>query len=235
MARFECGVFAAAVCNLKAVPTADGKHSMSTRRPDRPGPAGFPDEDAAMESFTVPLPRRLAARLFGRNPLIRGSDRVEALMLALAVAVSLLAVPIGATVATAVHESRSRLYTEQAQVRRQVTATAIGDSHPRRDLESPTVTVPARWVVDGTEHTGDVVAPLSVKTGEAVVIWVDDQGSPVRPPVRNAVDEAVAFAVATWCVVSLSAAGLFGVTRVALDRARYARWQRDFDRLVEHR
>lgn len=234
MARFECGVFPAAVCNLEAAPTVDGKHSMSTNRPDHLGPAGFPDEDA-MQSFTVPLPRRLAASLFGRNPLIRGSDRVEALILVLAVAVSLLAAPIGATVGTAVHESRSRLYTEQAQVRRQVTATAIGDSHPRRDLERPTVTVPARWVVDETEHTGDVVAPLNVTPGEAVAIWIDDQGSPVRPPVRNAVDEAVAFAVATWCVVSLSAAGLFAVTRVALDRARYARWQRDFDRLVEHR
>lgn len=235
MARFECGVFPAAVCHLKAVPTVDGKHSMSTNRPDHLGPAGFPDEDATMQSFTVPLPGWLAARLFGRNPLIRGSDRVEALMLVLAVAVSLLAVPIGATVATAVHESRSRLYTQQAQVRRQVTATAIGDSHPRGDLESPTVTVPARWVVDGTEHTGDVAAPINIKNGAAVTIWIDDKGSPVGPPVRNAVDAAVAFAVATWCVVSLSAAGLFGVTRVALDRARYARWQRDFDRLVGHR
>lgn len=225
----------AEVCNLKPVPTVDGKHSMSTKRPDHLGPTEFPDEDTAMQSFTVPLPRKLAARLFGRNPLIRASDRMEALVLVLAVAVSLLAVPIGATVGTAVHESRSRLHAEQAQVRRQVTATVVGDSHPRRDLESPTVTVPARWLAGGTEHTGDVVAPLNVKTGEAIEIWIDDTGSPVRPPVRTAVDEAVAFAAATWCVVSLSAAGFFGVARIALDRARYARWQRDFDRLVERR
>lgn len=208
---------------------------MSTHRPDHLRPAGDPDDGAAMESFTVPLPRRMSSRLFGRNPLIRASDRLEALMLVLAVAVSLVAVPIGAAVGTAVHESSSRVHAEQAQARRQVTATSIGDSHPRRDLESPTVTVPARWSVDGTDHTGDVVAPLNVKTGEEIEIWVDAFGSPVRPPVRTAVDEGVAFAVATWSTVSLLAAGLFGVARIALDRSRYTRWQRDFDSLVGHR
>ncbi|WP_082952833.1 hypothetical protein [Mycobacterium sp. 852002-10029_SCH5224772] len=208
---------------------------MSTQRPEHLRPAGDPDDDAAMESFTLPLPRKLSSRLFGRNPLIRTSDRVEALLLVLAVAVALVAVPIGAAVGTAVHESSSRVHAEQAQARRQVTATSIGDSHPRRDLESPTVTVPARWSVDGTHHTGDVVAPLNVKTGDDIEIWVDDKGAPVRPPVRTAVDAGVAFAVATWSVMSLLAAGLFGAARVALDRSRYARWQRDFDNLVGHR
>lgn len=208
---------------------------MSTKRPDHLRPAGDPDDDAAMESFTVALPRTLPSRLFGRNPLIRASDRIEALILVLAVAISLVAVPIGAAVGTAVHDSRSRLYAEQAQVRRQVTATSIGDSNPRNDVERPTVMVPARWFVDGTEHTGDVAAPPNVEIGDKIDIWVDDTGSFVRPPVRTAVDEGVAFGVATWSTMSLLAAGLFGVARVALDRSRYARWQRDFDTLVGHR
>lgn len=208
---------------------------MSTHRPDHLRPAGDPDDGAAMESFTVPLPRGLSSRLFGHNPLIRASDRLEALMLVLVIAISLLAIPIGAAVGTAVHESSSRVHAEQAQGRRQLTATSIGDSHPRRDLESPTVTVPARWSVDGIEHTGDVAAPLNVKTGDAIEIWVDAKGAPVRPAVRTTVDAGVAFAVATWSTMSLLAAGLFAVVRVALDRSRYARWQRDFDSLVGHR
>lgn len=209
---------------------------MSTQRPDHLRPAGEPDDGAGMESFTVPtLPRRLSSRLFGRNPLIRASDRVEALMLVLAIAISLVAIPIGGAVGTAVHESGSRVHAEQVQARRQVTATSVGDSHPRRNLESPTVMVPARWSVAGTEHTGDVAAPLNVKTGDAIEIWVDDKGVPVRPPVRTAVDAGVAFAVATWSTLSLLAAGLFGAVRVALDRSRHAAWQRDFDSLVGHR
>lgn len=233
MAGFSGGVFPAAVCDQSPREPVDRKHPMSTHRPDHLRPAGDPDDGAAMESFTVPLPRGLSSRLFGHNPLIRASDRVEALVLVLAVAISLLGVPIGAAVGTAVHESSSRVHAEQA--RRQVTATSIGDSHSRRDLESPTVTVPARWSVDGIEHTGDVSAPLNVKSGDAFEIWVDGKGAPVRPAVRTAVDAGVAFAVATWSTVSLLAAGLFGVVRVALDRSRYARWQRDFDSLVGHR
>ncbi|OBK87556.1 hypothetical protein A5652_13690, partial [Mycobacterium sp. 1165178.9] len=149
-----------------------------------------------METFTVPLPRRLFGRLFGRNPLIRTTDRVEALILVLAVAASLIAVPIGAAVGTAVHDSRSRLYAEQVQTRRPVTATVIGESHPRRSLESPTVTVPARWFAAGAERTGDVTAPLRTKVGDDIEIWVDDEGLPVARPLYTARNEALTFAVA---------------------------------------
>ena len=85
-----------------------------------------------MDTFTVRLPRWLVVRLFGRNPLIRISDRIEALVLVLTVVVSLLAVPIAAAVGTAVYDSRSRLYAEQAQTQAQVTATVI-DSPARSD------------------------------------------------------------------------------------------------------
>lgn len=194
-----------------------------------------PDDDAAMETFTVPLPRKLFARLFSRNPLIRAVDRVEALILLLAVAVPLIAVPISAAVGTAVHDSRSRLYAEQSETRRPVTATVIGESHPRRNLENPTMTVPARWFAAGAERTGDVTAPLTAKIGDAIEIWVDDEGVPVARPVNTARDEALAFAVATWWAVSLLAAALFARARITLDRVRYDQWQQDFDRLIERR
>lgn len=198
------------------------------RRADRQ-----PDDDAAMEAFTVPVPRRLLVRLFGRNPLVRTTDRVEALILVFAVAMSLIALPIGAAVGTAVHDSRSRLYAEQVQTRRPVTATVTGDSHPRRNLDSPTVTVPARWFAGGTERTGDVSAPLTAKIGDDIEIWVDDQGLPVARPLNTARDDALAIAVATWWGVSLVAVALFARARVTLDRLRYDRWQQSFDRLVE--
>ncbi len=209
---------------------------MSTPDPDHQPIADHrPGYDAAMEPFTVPLPRRLFGRLFGRNPLIRTTDRVEALILVLAVAASLIAVPIGAAVGTAVHDSRSRLYAEQVQTRRPVTATVIGESHPRRSLESPTVTVPARWFAAGAERTGDVTAPLRVKVGDDIEIWVDDEGLPVARPLNTARSEALTFAVATWWAMSLLAVALFARARITLDRVRYDRWQQSFDRLVERR
>ena len=206
---------------------------MSTSDPDHhPVADRRPDDDTALETFTVPLPRRLFVRLLGRNPLVRATDRVEALILVLAVAISLIAVPISAAVGTVVHDSRSRSYAEQVQTRRPVTATVTGDSHPRRNLESPTVTAPARWFAAGAERTGDVTAPLTAKIGDEIEIWIDDEGLPVARPVNTARDEAVAFAAATWWTVSLLAVALFARARITLDRLRYDQWQQSFDRLV---
>ncbi|OBG74703.1 hypothetical protein A9X05_25555 [Mycobacterium sp. E3298] len=195
---------------------------MTTPRHDHP----------ELETFTVPLPRGLLARLFRRSPLVRSTDRLEALLLVLAIAVSLVTVPIAAAVGTAIHEDRSRVYAEQVQTRRPATATVVGDSHPRTDLGSPTVMVPARWDFAGAERTGDIAAPLAVKVGDQIDIWVDDRGAPVTRPKMSPGDEAVAIAVAIWLAVTLPVAASVAGARYALDRIRYARWQHDFDRLV---
>lgn len=171
------------------------------------------------------------ARLFARNPLIRPSDRIEALVLVVAVTVSLLTVPIAAAVGTAVHDSRSRLYAEQAQSRHTVTATVIGDSHDESP-QSTTVMVPARWFAAGAQHTGDVLATRPTRLGDEIEIWVDTEGSAVGRPSNTALDEAVSVGLAIWCAVSLSAAAVFVAARVALARGRDARWQQDFDSLV---
>jgi uncharacterized membrane protein YdjX (TVP38/TMEM64 family) len=42
----------------------------------------------------------------------------------------------------------------------------------------------------------------------------------------------VATAVSIWLGVVIAAAALFWFARTLIDRARYARWQRDFDRLA---
>ena len=196
---------------------------MTTPQPDHQRPTGHGlDEDAAMETFTVRSPRWLVVRLFGRSPLIRISDRVEALVLVLTVVVALLAAPVAAAVGTAVHDSRSRLYTEQAQTRHTVTATVI-DSPARSD----TITVRARWVAAGAEHTGAVKAEPTVKPGDSIDIWVDKDGSHVGPTVMSAVDEALMVAVGIWISVAGAAAVLCAGTRAVLDRVRLAGWQRE--------
>ena len=112
---------------------------MTSPQPDHQRRTGYwLNDDAAMDTFTVRLPRwPFVQWLFGRNPLIRLSDRVEALVLVFAVVVSVLAAPMAAAVGTAVYDSRSTFYAEQAQNRRTVTATVIDDSaalnpRPRR-------------------------------------------------------------------------------------------------------
>lgn len=209
---------------------------MTTPQPDYQWRAGcWPDDDAAMDTFSVRVPRwPFLQRLLGRNPLIRLTDRVEALVVVLAVVMSLLAIPIAAAVGTAVHDSRSSLYAEQAQARRMVTATVAGERDARQNQSGPTVWVPARWSDAGAEHTGVVKAQQTIKTGDPIEIWVDENGSQVSSPtpMRAAAEEAVVAAVATWLGVVLAAVGVFAGTRAILNRVRYNRWQHDFDDLV---
>jgi hypothetical protein len=114
---------------------------MTTSRPDDQRiTASSLAEDAAMYTSTLGLPRWPIVQVFGRNPLVRTSDRVEALVLVLAVVESLLAVPIGAPIGTAVHDSIRHLYAEQAQSRHPVTATVTATMPPsktRRTNRSP--------------------------------------------------------------------------------------------------
>ena len=192
-----------------------------------------PHEDAAMDTFTVRLPRWRFIRLFGRNPLIRAGDRVEALAVVFAVVVVILAAPIGAAVGTAVYDSRSHLYAAQAQNQRTVSATVTGEKFTRQDTLGQMVTVPARWFAAGTEHTGAVSAPPGVKVGDSIDVWVAEDGSHIGPPLRTALDAAVAAAAAIWFGAAMAAAALIASTRAILNRARHARWQEDFDELVE--
>jgi hypothetical protein len=194
---------------------------------DRPG------EDAAMDTFTLRLPRWRSMRLFGRNPLIRAGDRVEALVVVFAVVVVLLAAPIAAAVGTAVYDSRSHLYAQQAQNSHVVTAVVTDHKVTHRKALGQTVTVLARWFAAGTEHTGSVSAPPGVKTGDSIDIWVAEDGSHVGPPLTTALDAAVAAAEAIWFGAAIAAAALVAGTRTFLNRARHARWQKDFDKLVE--
>ena len=86
---------------------------------DQRGTAHWRADEAAMDTFTLRLPRwPVLLRLLGRDPLVRTTDRIQALVLVLAVVVSLLAAPITAAVGTAVYDSR-----------RQALLTGIQDEH----------------------------------------------------------------------------------------------------------
>lgn len=182
------------------------------------------------QRFTIPR-WLLAQRLFGRNPLVRVSDRVEALVSVLAVVLSLLTLPIAAAVGTAVYESRSNLYTEQDQNRSTVAATVVEDS-AAPDPWSKTTTARARWFAAGAEHTGVVQGRTMLRAGDSVEVWVDEDGAQVSHPVRSAVDEAVVTALVIWLSVAITATAFCVGTRAVLNRIRHARWQHDFDTLV---
>src|SRR4029077_3894617 len=69
-----------------------------------------PTEEGVMQWLTVVWWRWRLAQALGRNPLVRASDRIEVAVMALAVAVSLAAMPIAGAIGTAVRDEQSRVY-----------------------------------------------------------------------------------------------------------------------------
>ena len=188
-----------------------------------------------METFTVRLPRwPILLRLTGRDPLVRTTDRIEAVVLVLAVVVSLLAIPITAAVGTAVYDSRRQAYAEQTDTRHAVNATVTDVPASQQILRTGTITVSARWTAAGTEHTGTVNAPSTTKTGEPIEIWVSNNGAqvPAPTPTTRAAAEAAMGALVIWICVAAIAATVFTVTRAVCDRIRFTGWQHDLDNLV---
>jgi hypothetical protein len=180
---------------------------MNPHRPhDQRGTAHWRADEATMATFTVRLPRwPVLLGLTGRKPLVRTTDRIEALVFVLAVVVSLLTAPIAAAVGTAVYDSSRHIYAEQAQ-----------------------------WTAGGTEHVGAVTAQSTTEPGDHVAIWVDNNGALTdRPtPTTRAGVDAVTAALFMWAGVTAAAAILFAGTRAVCDRIRAIRWQNAIDTLV---
>ena len=84
---------------------------------------GRPDH-GDMITFTATLPRwPLLTRLWGRNALVRKTDWIESVVFVLAVAVSLLTVPVALALGTAAYDARHESYGSAA-----VEAVAISAS-----------------------------------------------------------------------------------------------------------
>jgi hypothetical protein len=207
---------------------------MTVPRPhDRPISIQATPEDL-LETFMMRLPRWSVFELVSRNPLVRSSDRIEALVLALAVVVSLLAVPLAGAVGTAVYDSRRDVYAEQTHTRHITTATITDDTAAQQISRTDDATMQARWSAFGTEHSGAVKAPSASKSGDHVAIWVDNNGvlaDKPTPTSRAALDAATA-AVALWASVAAAAAILVAGTRAVCNRIRAIGWRHGIDTLV---
>lgn len=201
------------------------RHDASLRRRDDP-----------MEPFEIRLPRwPLLVRLFDRGPLVRPTDRLEALVVTLAIVVALLAVPIAAAIGTAIHDSRSHFYDEQNSTRQHVTAVVTDVPESRSFTRTGMMTVPVEWWDGNARHTEIVQAHSSVDPGDAVDLWIDADGARALAPApaSRAAVEAVAGAVAIWVSVAAGAAILSALVQMTCDRIRSAAWQHDLDTLVD--
>ena len=186
-------------------------------------------------------PARSLARMarwlgFDRNPLRRGTDRVEAVLRLVLVILLVVVIP-AAAVAAGRWADRQAL--RQAQAERtadhQVTAVLL-ENAPATGAPDPytsvqTAWVRARWQPPGQPpRIGEVMAVVGARQGSTVRTWTDRSGAVADPPMEHRVIAGyICFAVMITCVLSwlvLLAAVL--LVRRVLDRRRLNAWEAEW-------
>ena len=178
------------------------------------------------------LARLLRGRRLDRNPLRRGSDRAETVVLGALLAAFLAAAPFAAHAAGSwAHASAVR----DAQARRaslhQVTATLLGAAPVLSGYGlASDFAVEARWrAPDGRVRTGELLVTATAAAGHSTRIWVDRAGRLTGPlsrdQVTGRVQLAVGVAVGGLAVLLIVAAWL---ARRGIDRRRMAAWDADW-------
>jgi hypothetical protein len=177
-------------------------------------------------------------RATSANPIIRRSDRIEALAYALALLVVALAVPLCVDVGKAVSQVRERTVITQDGSRHSVQAVAVADSAvgrgPGKSATAQSVRV--RWVADTKPHTDSVPVDHSVKAGEPLRVWVDAHGNLTPPPVEQSGGpvEAVVTGIGLWLFIAAAAVALALAAHVALDRRRRRGWDHALEILIRN-
>jgi hypothetical protein len=193
-----------------------------------------------MRGHAHPRPFENLARLarwlgFDRNPLRRGTDRLEAGLRLVMIILVVVAVPAAAVAAGrwADHYALHRAQIQRA-VDHQVTAVLLQDA-PESGIPDPytsvrTASVQARWQPPGQPtRTGEVLAVVGARKGSTVRTWIDPSGAVTDPPLDQRVSANVWLAVMMICLVSwvlLLAAG--SLARRVLDRRRLRAWEAEW-------
>ena len=115
-----------------------------------------------MDTFTLDPRCWRIGRIFGRNPLIRRADRIEALVTLVALIVSLVVIPVAGVAAMLVYDVRDSRYAQEAHERHTVVATVL---ETENDGAGSTV-VQARWPVTAGERTRPLQLTREAKVGE---------------------------------------------------------------------
>lgn len=170
-----------------------------------------------------------------RNPLRRASDRAETYLIAGLFVAAAAGTPFAVQAAS--HAAyNAALRTQQAQLasRHQVpavlTVAAAGTSSSY--AFSAQVPVKATWTsVDGSKHSGQVLARTGSPKGSTVKIWTDAAGNLTSPPLLSSQIAGQADLAGTGAVIGMAALfmGETAVVRYVLNRRRMTAWAADWE------
>ncbi|MDQ7802198.1 hypothetical protein Q5425_00530 [Amycolatopsis sp. A133] len=171
----------------------------------------------------------------GRNPLARAGDRVEALLLLLAVVGAFLAIPFAAAIGSETYAAQNTRAAQERATRHPATAVSLaaasGQPYSTDGAGAPAAetTVPAAWFdARGTRHTGDVLTDPGSPAGARIPIWLDSRGELAGQPrsASTSAADGVFAAVLLWAAITGALAGLYVTVRFILTRLHAAAWDR---------
>ena len=171
-----------------------------------------------------------------RNPLRRGTDRIETALRFVVILLVVAAVPAAAVAVgrLADHDALHRAQVQRA-VDRQVTAVLLEEA-PGAGIPDPytsvqTAWVPARWQPPGQPaRTGEVLAQVGAHKGSTVRTWINPSGVVTDPPLGHRVVVGdVWLAVMATCLMSWLLLLVAGVlVHRELDRRRLRAWETEW-------
>jgi len=194
-----------------------------------------------MRSHEDRKPGRRLARLarwlgFDRNPLRRGTDRIEAALRLVLMIILVAAVPTASVIAgqRADHSALNRAYAQQAAdhlVNAVLVQQAPATGSPDPYTSVQTAWALARWQPPGLPpRTGEILAMAGAPKGTAVRTWIDASGAVTDPPLdHREITGDVCIAVIATCLVSgLVLLALSTLVRRVLDRRRLSAWDAEW-------
>ena len=194
-----------------------------------------------MRSHEDRKPGRRLARLarwlgFDRNPLRRGTDRIEAALRLVLMIMVVAAVPAAAVVVgqRADHSALNRAHAQQAAdhlVNAVLLQQAPATGSPDPYTSVQTAWALARWQPPGLPpRTGEVLATAGARKGSTVRTWIDASGAVTDPPLdhRDIAGDVCIAVIATCLVSGLVLLALSTLVRRVLDRRRLSAWDAEW-------
>ncbi|TNC20479.1 Rv1733c family protein [Amycolatopsis alkalitolerans] len=174
----------------------------------------------------------------GNSPLAGRWERIEARFLAVAIVLSVLALPVAALVGSTVYNAQVLLGERQSDVRHQATAVTVDEAPPAAAVAGDVVTfqleqVTVRWTLPGGEaRTGTTAVEPGTAAGTAVPVWLDAAGGLTARPVSPADAAGIATAAGALVafVAAVAAAMLITGARLVFGRLRQASLAREWER-----
>ena len=182
------------------------------------------------ELFVAMQLRRLG---FGRNPLRRRVDRLEAAFLMVALLAASLVVPAAAALGTTIRNRAEDSAAQERAAVRPVQARTLENTAEAgsSSLGLTITTVRIRWFdASALPHEGKADVLIGTNAGTELTIWVDRNGAITRAP-RSPTDSTALGAAAGVTLPMLAWPALFVLCRLAcrsLDRRRADEWAREW-------